>query len=105
MHGFSRIGQGSSSTFADGMKSAGANGLYMLGVGLAFNGANALGTMSDQYILISDVYFGEQRTRVFAFVYSASINEKEAYESLTKLTAKKIAELASGKGEKRCDLE
>jgi hypothetical protein len=106
VHGFSAIGsQGTAVNMNDAMKNSIANGLYTLGVGLVFNGINALSTMSDQYLMVTDVYFGEQRTRIFSFVFSASVSEKEAYESLTRLTSKKIAELASGKGAKRCDLD
>jgi hypothetical protein len=96
--GFTTIGsQGNAGTFASGIANSTVSGLATLGFGFVLNGINALGTMSDQYLMVSDVYFGSERTRIMAFVYSMNINEETAMEKLSDLTSQKIAELAAGK--------
>lgn len=100
VHGFISYGsQGAATTLQGSLKNMGAAGLFSLGFAVVFNGINMLSTMSDQYLMVSDVYFGEEHTRIFAFVYSFSVSEKEAAEKLTELTTQKIAQLAHSGGQ------
>lgn len=100
VHGFISYGsQGTASTLQGSLKNMSAAGLFTIGFAVAFNGINMLSTASDQYLMVSDVYFGEEHTRIFAFVYSFSVSEKEAAEKLTELTAQKIAQLAHNGGQ------
>lgn len=100
VHGFISYGsQGAASTLKGSLLNMGTAGLFSLGFAVAFNGINMLSTASDQYLMVSDVYFGEEHTRIFAFVYSFSVSEKEAAEKLTELTAQKIAQLAHNGGQ------
>ena len=95
--GFSAYGaEGAFTSFGDAMGNAAKNGLATLGFGLLFSGLDYLTTMSDQYVMATDVYFADERTRIIAFVYSLSINEEEALEKLSLLTSQKIAQLAAG---------
>lgn len=100
VHGFISYGsQGTASTLQGSLKNMSAAGLFTIGFAVAFNGINMLSTSSDQYLMVTDVYFGEEHTRIFAFVYSFSVSEKEAAEKLTELTSQKIAQLAHNGGQ------
>lgn len=100
VHGFISYGsQGAASTLQGSMKNMSVAGLFTIGFAVAFNGINMLSTMSDQYLMVTDVYFGEEHTRIFAFVYSFSVSEKEAAQKLTELTSQKIAQLAHNGGQ------
>lgn len=97
--GFTRYGaEGAMKTAGDGLKNMARSGLAVVGVGLLAGGVNYLSVASDQYEMVTDVYFGEEHTRIIAFVYSFSVSQAEAIEKLSALTSQKIAELAAAKG-------
>lgn len=83
-------------TVSGGLSDMASQGLFTLGAGLLVGGTAAWMAGDDEFVMVTDVYVNDKRTRVFAFVNDSDIKPEEAVDRLSRLTAGEIAAMVKG---------